>query len=496
MNTDGHRLIELISKGEGIDLEFKTCRNQLGRDVYETVCAFLNRHGGTILLGVTDLGDIQGIEQDAVAQIKRDFVTAINNPQKIYPPAYLSVDELKIKGKPVLRVYVPESSQVHRCNGRIYDRNEDGDLDITDHTRQVADLYQRKQATYSENKIYPFAKLEDLRSDIIDKCRRLAGVWRDDHPWLGMDDLELLKSAQLHQTDPETGKSGITLAGILLLGNDRLILSAVPHHRTDLILRKVNLDRYDDRDLVRTNLIESYERIIAFVQKHLPDPFFLEGMERISLRDAIFREVASNVLIHREYTNAFPAKLIIELGQVRTENSNKPHGFGALDPATFTPFPKNPVIGAFFREIHRADELGSGMRKMMRYGKDYGGADPEMIEGDVFRIAVKVPEFSATGKESDTTEVTPQVTPHVAPQVTPQVERLLRVVKGEVDRDALQQAVGLKARKNFRQLYLAPAIDAGLIEMTIPDKPRSSKQKYRLTGKGRKVLKGIEGGSE
>ena len=115
-----------------------------------------------------------------------------------------------------------------------------------------------------------------------------------------------MKSAQLYQTDPETGKSGITLAGILVLGNDQLILSAVPHHRTDLILRKVNLDRYDDRDLVRTNLIESYERIIAFVQKHLPDPFFLEGMERMSLRDAIFREVASNILIHREYTNAFP----------------------------------------------------------------------------------------------------------------------------------------------------------------------------------------------
>jgi ATP-dependent DNA helicase RecG len=311
-----------------------------------------------------------------------------------------------------------------------------------------------------------------------------------------MDNMELLKSAQLHQTDPETGKSGVTLAGLLLLGKRSPLLSAVPHHRTDLILRKVNLDRYDDRDFVDVNLVKSYDRIMAFVAKHLPDPFYLEGTTSISIRDAIFREVASNILIHREYTNAFPAKLIIERGQVRTENSNRPHGFGALNPETFTPFPKNPVIAAFFRQIGRADELGSGMRKMMRYGKAYGGADPQLIEGDIFRIIVKVPEFSTTGEESDTAEGKPQATPHVAPQVTPQVERLLRVVKGEVDRDALQQAVGLKARKNFRQLYLAPAIDAGLIEMTIPDKPRSSKQKYRLTDKGRQVLKGIEGGSE
>ena len=52
MNANERQLIKLIRKGEGINLEFKACRNQLNRDVYETVCAFLNRHGGTILLGV------------------------------------------------------------------------------------------------------------------------------------------------------------------------------------------------------------------------------------------------------------------------------------------------------------------------------------------------------------------------------------------------------------------------------------------------------------
>jgi ATP-dependent DNA helicase RecG len=54
----------------------------------------------------------------------------------------------------------------------------------------------------------------------------------------------------------------------------------------------VNIDRYDDRDLVRTNLIDTYDRILAFVKKHLPDPFYLEGIERRSLRDAIFRMIS------------------------------------------------------------------------------------------------------------------------------------------------------------------------------------------------------------
>jgi ATP-dependent DNA helicase RecG len=464
----------LIKQGEGISVEFKECRRTLNRDVYETVCAFLNRHGGDLLLGVSDAGVVTGVDPDCVGRIKRDFVTAINNPKKINPACYLSVDEVQIDRKTVLHILVPESSQVHRCSGRIFDRNEDGDLDITDHTRTVAELYHRKQTTYSENKIYPYAGLADLRTDLIAKCRRLAGVWREDHPWADMDDLQLLKSAQIYQTDPETGKSGATLAGILLLGKDSVILSAVPHHRTDLILRKVNLDRYDDRDLVTTNLIESYERIIAFIQKHLPDPFYLEGMDRISIRDAIFREVTSNILIHREYRNAFPAKLIIERGQVRTENSNNPHGFGTLNPATFTPFPKNPVIGSFFREIGRADELGSGMRKMMKYGKAYGGADPEMIEGDIFRIIVKYPDTAIYEKDS-------AVTGEVTPEVTPEVGKMLTVIQGEMSRTEIQQRLGLTDEKHFREHYQQPAVAMELIEMTIPDKPRSSKQKYRLT---------------
>ena len=484
MESNEQQITTMIQKGEGLTLEFKECQTALSRSVYETVCAFLNRHGGTLLLGVNDSGAVKGVDLDGIAQVKKDFVTAINNAQKLNPACYLSVDEISIGNKTILKIYIPESSQVHRCNGRIYDRNEDGDLDITDHTRLVADLYRRKQATYSENKLFPRIDMKALRTDLIEKCRKIARVNTRNHPWANMDDLQLLQSAQLFQTDPLTQESGVTLAGILLFGTDSLILTVCPAHRTDLILRKVNVDRYDDRDLVRTNLIDSYDRILAFVQKHLPDPFYLDGIERVSLRDVIFHEVASNMLIHREYISGVPARLIIEYGKVCTENANRPHGFGILNPVTFAPFPKNPVLGAFFREIHRADELGSGMRKMMRYGKAYGGADPQLIEGDIFRMIVRVPEFNATGKEAST------------PQVTPQVIRLLEVCTGELLREALQEALGLSDRKHFRIEYLHPAQEAGLIEMTIPEKPRSSKQKYRLTEKGQTLLEGLTQGRQ
>ena len=58
-----------------------------------------------------------------------------------------------------------------------------------------------------------------------------------------------------------------------------------------------------------------------------------------------------------------------------------------------------------------------------------------------------------------------------------------------MSRQSLQEALGLKHRNHFNQIYLIPALEAGLIEMTIPDKPRSSKQRYRLTPAGSEVLK-------
>ncbi|MCF7817767.1 MAG: hypothetical protein K9M54_07780 [Kiritimatiellales bacterium] len=85
-------------------------------------------------------------------------------------------------------------------------------------------------------------------------------------------------------------------------------------------------------------------------------------------------------------------------------------------------------------------------------------------------------------------EAIDQVTPQVAPQVTPQVRALLDVIINEMDRESLQQALGLKARKNFRLLYLTPALDAGYIEMTEPNSPKSPTQKYRLTEKGMELI--------
>lgn len=383
------RIREILKEGEGLEIEFKTSTFELNKDVFESICAFLNRKGGHLLLGVKDDGTAQGIIEDCLEDINNNIVTLANNPQKLNPPFYLSTQIVNYEDKKIIYVFVPESSQVHSTNGKIFDRNEDGDFDITRQTEQVTQLYLRKQSIYSENKIYSHLGINDFKQDLFSRVRTLAKNQRADHPWQDMDNEELMRSCGLYKRDHQTGKNGYTLAAVLLFGKDEVIQSVLPHHKTDAILRIENTDRYDDRDDIRTNLIESYDRLMNFIRKHLPDKFYQEGEQRISLRDHIFREIVGNLLIHREYANAFPAKLVIEEERVITENWNRPHDSGIIDPANFSPYPKNPVIAKFFKEIGRVDELGSGVRNTFKYCGIYTpGTNPQFIENDVFKTII------------------------------------------------------------------------------------------------------------
>jgi ATP-dependent DNA helicase RecG len=77
--------------------------------------------------------------------------------------------------------------------------------------------------------------------------------------------------------------------------------------------------------------------------------------------------------------------------------------------------------------------------------------------------------------------------------ITREVQRLLAVMADEMKRTDIQAALALRHEDYFRETYLIPALTAGMIEMTIPDKPTSSKQKYLLTRKGRNLVGRVKG---
>ena len=475
-------LLELIRQGESISVEFKKSTNEITKDVYDTVCSFSNRDGGHIFLGVRDDGVILGINPDAAARMKKDFVTSINNAQKLYPPLYWQPEQYTVDGRLIFYIHVPVSSQVCRHHGRIFDRSNESDIDITDNTDLVYQLYARKSGSYFVNKVTRFG-LEDLRSDLIERARAMTSIRNANHPWKSMSDEELLRSAGLILRDETTRNEGITIAAILLFGKDSTIMSVLPQHKTDAIFRVENLDRYDDRDVIITNLLETYDRLIDFGHKHLSDPFVLEGVNSVSARDKILREIFSNSLAHRDYSSGYVAKFVIERGRLYTENANRSHGHGVLNLTSFEPYAKNPPISKVFREISLADELGSGMRNTYKYTKLYSGGIPEFIEGDVFRTIIPLNEV-AIGKVGPGVSATNQDEIPVKTQVRTQVKTqdvILSFCIVPRSKAEIAEHCGYKNTKSFTKNYLRPLLDSGLLQMTIPEKPNSRNQKYIRT---------------
>ena len=319
----------ILTIGETVAVEFKRCGNGIENDTYETVCSFLNRFGGDLFMGILDDGTVVGIPEKAAPDMVKNFIKIISNPTLFSPTIYLVPEIIKYdESHTIIHVHIPPSAEVHSFKKVIYDRVDDADVKITS-TSAIAQMYIRKQNIFTEKKIYPYAKMEDLRLDLLPKIRIMAQNHAGgQHPWTTMDDQELLKSAGLYGRDIVTGEEGFNLAAIMLLGKDDVILNVAPTYVTDALVRKVNVDRYDDREIIKTNLIESYSQLLDFGRKNLPDKFFLE------------------------------------------------------------PSPKNPLIASFFRNIGYADQLGSGVRKLFKYSKYYSGKDPLFVEDDVFRIIV------------------------------------------------------------------------------------------------------------
>ena len=387
---ENKRLEALVNQGEGMTVEFKRCGNKPGRDVFETICAFANRQGGNLLLGVLDDGEVCGIPGGEVLSVERNIANVTSDPNLFSSTPVLEFERMAEGDATVLRVWVPIGPSVYRYKGVVYDRVADADIRVTSDARVNA-IYNRKQGIYTERRVLAWATMECLDPELIARARAMAAASRGGHPWASMGDEELVRSARLWYRDPESGDEGLTLAAVMLLGTDDAIFDAVPAYRTDALLRRDDEDRYDDRLTVRTNLIDSYDLLAGFCRKWLPDPFALDGDRRVSPRDVIVRELVSNMLIHREYANPHSAQLVIGRDGISTRNASRSLFTGRITPENLDPTPKNPGIAGFFAQIGLAEELGSGTRNLFKFSRLYSGAEPVLEDGDFFSAFIPVP---------------------------------------------------------------------------------------------------------
>lgn len=176
-----------------------------------------------------------------------------------------------------------------------------------------------------------------------------------------------------------------------------------------------------------------------------------------------------NAIVHNDYTSEIPPKFEFFDDRIEiTSFGSLPQGMTEKEFFEGYSVPRNKELMRVFRDLDLVEHLGSGVPRILR---SYGKECFKFTENFLRMI------FPATE----------QVTAQDTAQVTAQVEDLIKILSKEMDRQEIQDMLGLTHREHFRAKYLKPALEQGFIEMTIPDKPNSRLQKYRLTILGKQL---------
>lgn len=154
--------------------------------------------------------------------------------------------------------------------------------------------------------------------------------------------------------------------------------------------------------------------------------------------------------------------------------------------------PFNPTMAAVFYKCGFIENWGRGTLNIIDYCLEAGLPKPEFAYtwGAVRTTFYKKQQAAGQVTDPVTGQVAPPVAPPVTPPVTPPVMQVIRLLSkhGELGNTELREQLNINDRKHIRKAYIDPVLELGLIEMTVPDKPSSRLQKYRLTELGKKVL--------
>ena len=473
--TDSYMIIEnldivkrLIDEKENGQVEFKETTGQLERGM-ETLCAFLNGNGGTVLFGVNDKGKIIG--QEVSDKTKRDMAEAINRLEPV-AMVRISYAPLPDSEKKVI-IFRVEDSTLNRpfCyKGRPYMRVESATTTMPQ-TAYNDLLLQRDGNRYRwellENRNLT---LQHLDTNEVLKTVRLG--------------IECGRLPEDTGTDVPAilGKFGLLKDGVLNNAAAVLFGKHEDMEYPQCLLRLARFKGTDktvfmDSQRIQGNFFQLLNAAMAFIFKHLSlsgTTDTLEREEHLTIPYKAIREGVLNSLTHRSYKEA-GGSVGIAIYDDRVEIEN---------PGTFPPDwdaekmrseheskPQNPLLANVLYKRKVLESWGRGIGLMMSECRKAGLPEPEYrIWADSVTLIFKC---EVTNRPS-----------------TDQVLALVKILnERELSVKEIMEALELNHRPTFRTNYLHPALNEGYVIPLYPEQPSHPKQKYRLTEKGLELLK-------
>ena len=418
---DVDALIQLIDLGEGKEIEFKSSENALSKDLWETLSAFANTDGGYIILGVTEqkggLIEITGVNNPQ-ARLK-EFWDAHNNPEKLNTPICTNSDVniQTIDERALVIITVPRATRslrpIYIKNNPMtgtFKRNHEGDYRCTQD--EIKQMLRDASNDPQDLQILEGFSIADLDSETLKAFRQRFSSREPDHPWLALDDQNLLYQLGGWRHDRNTAQEGITVAGLLMFGRERSILDALPHYQLDY--RERLSDNPEERWTYRLtldgkwepNLFNFYYRVYGRLVSDLTVPFKLDKdavrLGETHIHEAL-REALVNALVHADHLSTRPLQIFKRLegfifsnpGRLRIPIQQLYEG-GVTDP-------RNPNLQKMFQMLGLGEKAGSGFQKILRAWQEQQWLIPLVSEKlDLEITAVFLPMLSFIPEDIET----------------------------------------------------------------------------------------------
>lgn len=321
--NDDFNFYFLISKiffpEENFEIEYKSGLKGFPKELWKTYSAFANTNTGFIIIGVKEHRNgfiIEGLSDEQIENYKREFWNNCNNPNTV-SRNLLTNNDVKVvtfNHKDLLVIRVPFASRTERPVfltrnpfGNTYKRNHEGDYRCTDDEvkRMLADSASELKR---DGLILEEFDLADLDPVSIRQFRQLFASSNSTHPWLALEDLDLLIKLGAYKIDRKTKQKGVTLAGLLMFGKDDSLREqdVIPNYFPDFRAR-LSIDkniRWSDRvypdGTWECNLLQFFLRVWPKLIATLPKPFKLDEDTRIDEAPThiALREAFVNSLVH------------------------------------------------------------------------------------------------------------------------------------------------------------------------------------------------------
>jgi len=476
----------LVMAGESETVEFKRSTAELNR-VGETLCAFLNGQGGTALIGITPGGELVG--QQVSDSTVRDTAAMLD---RFEPKVQVKVERVRLAGTSELIVLATPLSAETRpfaWAGRPYRRIGSTTSQMPQEQYQRLLLDRTHAHTRWENQPAVGVTLEDLDREEILRTRELAVLQNRISAGTSLDPGEILDRLKLRE-------NGTILQAAHMLYGTRF--------SSDYPQTLLKLGRFRGMTITgdildnRQNHMHAFAMVreaMAWLERTMPlSARFpvgrIEREDRFPVPTPALREAILNAAMHRDYSNpsgyvaiaVFDDRIeVISIGRL-------PAGITAA--ALSGPHvsnPPNPLIAGAFHRTGAVEVWGRGTNRVIEECLRHGIAAPTFEErgGAVvvtFRAEITPGTRQGPGRDQVGTK---------SGLSRDQVSVLASASEPKAVAELMAQA-GRTNRTKFRDQVLRPLLDAGWLEMTIPDKPNSPKQRYRTTPAGAKALEEFE----